>query len=231
MKKLLLSAFAAVMAFGVNAQSVVNNPDNKAYLGLRAALDVSIPGDFRYPNAKEDVLDPGAGISLGVVYNVPLVANLFVEPGLNFYYNTQSIDVNMPSDGNEVADILSNHSLRKFGMAIPVQFGYHFDFGDMNISLFTGPVLNVGFSNDYYLTTKEVVGLKEHLSGSMYSKDNPLVQMKRFDCAWRFGVGFNYSKFYFGLSGDVGMLNMVNSVNDVKMHENLFQLTLGYNFK
>lgn len=115
-------------------------------------------------------------------------------------------------------------------MRVPVQLGYHFDFtGNTSLAIFTGPVLDIGFSNDYYLTTKKEAGTKFHMSSSMYDV------MNRVNLSWRIGVGVNFADNWFiGLSGDIGMLNMIkdkSDLTDVSMHENGFQLTLGYNFK
>lgn len=235
MKKLFLLSLVALASLGVSAQkNILNNPNNKPYFGARMSIDASIPGDVKYTVENSTLstspYGTGGGISLGGVYNIPVVANLYVEPGVDLYYHTNSINV-----GNFIGEESSNsnyshRSLRKFGMRVPVQLGYHFDFNPQtSFAVYTGPVLNVGFSNDYYLTTKEHNNIQSHFSGSMYNI------MNRVDLSWRIGVGVNFLKnYYVGLSGNIGMLNMMkNNVKDVdtKMHENGFQLTLGYNFK
>lgn len=235
MKKILLFSALALSSFGAMAQkSVLDNPQNKAYLGARLSIDASIPGDVKYTmgnaSLSNDPFGTGGGLSIGAIYNVPVVANLFIEPGIDFYYHTNSINVGNFLDDDESNSDFKNRSLRKFGMRIPVQIGYHFDFTpSTSLAIHTGPVLNVGFSNDYYLTTKEKHDIEFHDSGSMYDI------MNRVNLSWRIGVGVNFLKnYYVGLSGDIGMLNMMKNnleAGKVKMHENGFQLTLGYNFK
>lgn len=47
------------------------------------------------------------------------------------------------------------------------------------------------------------------------------------------GVGFNLAQnYYVGVSGDIGLCNMLKDNNDgtVSLHENAFQVSLGYNF-
>ena len=198
------------------------------------SIDASIPGDVKNTignsTFSQDLFGTGGGISLGGVYNIPVVANLYVEPGVDLYYHTNSINIGNFDEDSSNKDF-AHRSLRKFGMRVPVQVGYHFDFNPQtSFSVYTGPVLNVGFSNDYYLTTKEKNNIQSHFSGSMYNDG-----MNRVDLSWRIGVGVNFMKnYYIGLSGDIGMLNMAkNNIKDMttKMHENGFQLTLGYNFK
>lgn len=236
MKKLLLISLMSLASIGVaHAQkSILNNPQNKAYFGARLSIDASIPGDVKYTvgnaSVSTDPFGTGGGLSVGGVYNVPIVANLYVEPGVDFYYHTNSINVGNFLNEEFSNNDFKNRSLRKFGMRIPVQLGYHFDFSpNTSFAVYTGPVLNLGFSNDYYLTTKEKHDIEFHESGSMYD------EMNRADLSWRIGVGVNFLKnYYVGLSGDIGMLNMMKNKTDgmkIKMHENGFQLTLGYNFK
>ena len=80
-------------------------------------------------------------------------------------------------------------------MRIPVMLGYHFDFSkNFALNVATGPVLKVGFSDDYYLTTEtrmeDGIAVRDHYSGSMY-KDNEFTgagvvnAYNRVDCAWK----------------------------------------------
>ena len=234
MKRLLTLTFGVVSALGSLAQTAsLDNSENRPYLGARLSIDASIPTDVKFAvgngSYKSGLYGTGGGVSIGAVYNIPVVANLFVEPGLDLYYHTNSINVgNAIGDDQDNKDF-RNRSLRKFGMRIPIQIGYRYDFdSNMSASVFTGPVLDVGFSNDYYLTTREIDGVKFHNSGSMYDT------MHRVNFSWRFGVGISFLKnYYVGLSGDIGMVNMLkNEIEGMKvsMHENNFQLTLGYNF-
>lgn len=250
MKKFLVTllAFAGVMSAFAQGR-IFNNPDNKAYFGLRGTLDVSAPGDFSVSDYEDNlsisrkVFGAGAGFSVGGVYNVPVVANFYIEPGLSIYYNTMSIKSDaiddILDDIHEEGGRLVCRSVRRSGMRIPVMFGYHFDFTkDFNVAVYTGPVLNVGFSMDYYLKAK-VGGVEIKETGSMYKAELPDEddRFNRCNLDWRIGVGVNYKNFFGGLSGDLGMTNAYKVAKDNKRyysasyHQNLFQLTVGYNFK
>ena len=221
----------------VSQPYVLNNPNNRSYFGLRLSGESSIPGTVGYGNIREKMFDAGAGISVGAIYNQPIVANFYVEPGVEFYYDTQKF--NIEDDTMQDAHWKSR-STRSFGMRVPVMLGYHFDFSPKwNIAVFTGPVLKVGFSNDYYLTTEtrydsDGVAYRDHSSGTMYDKSNPVdLSQRRVDVAWRIGIGTNFlDHYYIGVSGDLGMINQIKSSNNgaYTMHNNLFQFTLGYNF-
>lgn len=242
MKKTILLALTLLAGVGVaSAQSrVLNNPNNKPYVGARLSVESSVPGDLEYSNVKKSVYNPGAGVSLGLVYNQPIVANFYVEPGVEFYYDTQKMDL----DDSSLSNVrMKSHSARSFGMRVPVMLGYHFDFSPkVNLAVFTGPVLKVGFSDDYYLTSEtEMVNneaIRLHQSGSLYN-DNAFTgaglsnAYNRVNCSWRIGVGVNFLKHYYaGLSGDLGLVNKIKHDNNgaYNQKDNLFQFTLGYNF-
>ncbi len=250
MKKILLSILAMTCAFGVSAQSrIFNNPNNKAYFGLRATLDVPTPCNFTvndfddHFSVSKKVFGAGAGFSVGGVYNVPIVANFYIEPGISFYYNAMSIKTDDVKDVleelEEYGGELVCHSVRQSGMRIPVAFGYHFDFTrDFNLAVYMGPVINVGFSMDYYIKAK-AHGIEVKEAGSMYKAEHPDKddRFNRFNVDWRIGVGVNYKNFFGGLSGDIGMTNAYHVAKDnsrfysASYHQNVFQLTVGYNFK
>lgn len=201
--------------------SIVNNPANRGYFGVRASLDVACPGNLKSGDLSVDIYDPGAGFSAGAIYNMPLVANLYFEPGVNLYYNTYKVKNIELSNG-----INAKGSVRKFGVRVPLQFGYHFDFTpDISVAVFTGPELEIGCTADLHM--KAGVGnVSESASESIYDDDG----LERFDCLWKFGASLTYAhNYYVGIGGGVGMVNMFGD-SGVKFHENLVQVTLGYNF-
>lgn len=227
MKKHLLTAFAlAAVAVSASAQDrIFNNPDNKGYFGIRVAGEVTCPGDITYGGLGLDAYKNGGGIEFGAIYNAPIVANFYLEPGLKFYYNAYSANKDMlgADDDFDFDQLFDSLSIRKFGMRIPVMAGYHFDFTDnVKVSVFTGPELEIGF------TAKEHMKANGYsVSESVYGEDGG---MNRVDLSWGFGAGVTYKKLYIGVSGTVGMLNMLSDGDGMKFHENRASLTLGYNF-
>lgn len=220
-KSLLTAALLACAGMGVHAQSsIFNNPANKSYFGVRAALDIAAPGDVKSHGIGIGVYKPGAGFSVGAVYNIPLVANLYIEPGLNLYYNTYLLK-------KDLFEGIDSGSMRKFGVRIPVMFGYHFDFtDDISVALFTGPELEIGCTADLHACEK-VNGHKFKASESVYGEDGGY---NRVDCTWKFGASLTYAQhYYIGVGGGIGMCNMYKT-DDVSLHENIAQITLGYNF-
>lgn len=222
MKKFFI-AMTLICLTGVSmvAQNrVVNNPENKGYFGIRAGGEIICPGDVTADNVGLSAFENGVGAELGGIYNIPVVANFYIEPGIKFYYNTYSLKrdfLEIIQDEYE----LNSASVRKFGMRIPVMLGYHFDFTeDVKFSLFTGPELEVGF-----LAKEHVKGPRITMTGTLYGDEGA---MNRFDVLWGVGAGITVKHFYFGVSGGIGMLNMFKD-SYAKFHENRVTFSIGYN--
>lgn len=223
MKKLLLSlALATACVVGASAQDyLLDNPSNRAYFGLRASGEITCPGNVKTAGIGVDMFKVGGGSEIGAIYNIPVVANFYIEPGLKLYYNTYSLkDIYL----DEIDDDITGYSVRKFGMRIPVNFGYHFDFTpDTKVYVFTGPELEVGFVGKEHF---KAFGMSDSLD--IYGDDGG---MNRVDCLWGFGAGVSYQHVYFGVSGAVGLCNMIKDGGDMfKFKENRVSFTLGYNF-
>lgn len=228
MKKYLIFAAGSILASmsAFAQESIVNNPDNKAYFGIRVGGEISCPGKITSENIGISVFKNGGGVEFGGIYNVPVVANFYIEPGLKFYYNTYSVKDEWidAMQGENIYNTLAidGMSIRKFGMRVPVMAGYHFDFtDDIKVSVFTGPELEIGFTAKGY-----VKGPGYEESESVYGDDGG---MHRVDLLWGVGAGITYQHLYFGVSGGIGMLNMMTE-SDVKFHENRVTFSLGYNF-
>lgn len=213
---------AVIGCMSASAQSsIFNNPDNKAYFGIRVGGDITCPGEVTSDNVGLDVYKNGGGIEFGGIYNVPVVANFYVEPGLKLYYDTYSMKKDL-LDLIEDDIIFDGFTVKKFGMRVPVMAGYHFDFtDDIKVSVFTGPELEVGFSAKGHIKAKNFDS-----SESLYGDDGG---MNRVNLLWNFGAGVSYQHFYFGVNGGIGMLNMYSD-SDAKFHENRVTFSLGYNF-
>lgn len=223
MKKFLVSMmFVAAAGLSVMAQNtIVNNPDNKAYFGIRVGGEVTCPGKISEDNVGVSMFNNGGGIEFGGIYNIPVVANFYIEPGLKLYYNTYSFKKEYLEDIQD--DIIFNSlSIKKFGMRIPVMAGYHFDFtDDVKVSVFTGPELEVGFSAKGYIKGHNI-----EMSESEYGEYGFL---NRVNVLWGIGAGISYQHFQFSVSGGIGMVNMLKD-SDATFHENRVTFSLGYNF-
>ena len=233
----LLTMFAVE---GASADSLMfNNPDNKAYLGARVSVDVSSAanGGNNYSSK--------AGFAIGAVYHIPVKANFYFEPGLalfydvfgtviyNYDYPNNAPGTFLPEDENEEGKKLyqTDGSVRNLGFRVPLNLGYHFDFGDdLRLRVFTGPQLNVSFLARYHQNqvVAPFLGVIKGHSHSVFGTGG----FKHFDAQWNFGAGFDYGNYSIDLAGSVGMTTLCDQVAPFQhnIRRNIFSITLGYNF-
>lgn len=231
MKKLIISAALLVTAIGMSAQNyLLNNPDNHAYFGARVGLDVTSASGYGDPGTYVN----SPGFHIGAIYNIPLVSNLYFEPGLHIFYDTFGSRINMGVE-NAAMMTVANGSIRNFGFRIPFNFGYRFDFTDeISVSVYTGPVLNVNLTAHQSWNNPVIDGKITDLSeldGSVFGTGG----FKRTDFQWQFGAGISYMQYYLTIGGGVGITNVYKGPLDGKIlddsfRRNTFNLAVGYNF-
>lgn len=236
----ILGGIAMLASFPASADSLMfNNPDNRAYLGARVAIDVSSAanGGGNYSSKP--------GFAVGAVYHIPIKANFYFEPGLALFYDvfgTVIYQYDYPNNApgtllspeeNEAGKKLyqTDGSVRNLGFRVPLNLGYHFDFGDdLRVRVFTGPQLNVSFMARYH--QNEVVapfmGVIKSESHSVFGTGG----FKHFDAQWNFGAGLDYGNYSIDLAGSVGMTTLCSQVAPFQhdIRRNIFSITLGYNF-
>ncbi len=221
----LITSFAvltcAAGSVEANAQSpVFDNPDNRPFIGARIGLDVTLPGRFNIDNINSvNSYNSGAGFSFGAVYNRPLLANLYLEPGFLFYYDTTGEDVIVDvTDTPNIADV----SLREFGFRIPVVVGYHFDFSNFSLRVYTGPELKYGLHGKIHYKLEE--GKVTHTYSEGLYED-----MRRWAFNWQLGAGLTTGPFDLTLTWAKNASN-ITKMKHANWHCSRFTLGLGYNF-
>lgn len=229
MKKLLLSLIVAAMPVLASAQNIFDSSDNHKYFGVRLGLDLTCPTkvtDHNAPlNPSTDIFNTGAGFNAGVIYNIPVWMNMYVEPGLNFYYHTYKVDKDLLP---ELDSKYTNASVREFGLSIPVVAGYHFDFtDDVKVRVFTGPVFSLGLKGNFHVTDK-TGDIEMNGSEGVY-KDGGV---NRSNIAWRLGAGIDYKQFAFAVYGDPELTHAYHNSkgSNIVFRRNVVSFTFGYNF-
>lgn len=228
----------------VNAQSYMfDNPENRTYFGFRVGLDISSAanGGAMFSNKP--------GFNLGVVYNIPVVANLYFEPALHMFYNTfgtvhlEKYPYTLTDEAGVETEYFKLYqvdgTLRNFGFRVPLNIGYHFDFSDeLSIAIFTGPQINLNVVARYHQNQVITPGNEVVKSESVDVFGTG--GFKHLDLQWNFGVGINYQRYFMSLGGSVGVTDMktgtvvntgryaVDLTRDIR--RNLFNISVGYNF-
>lgn len=207
-------------ATGAFAQ-VIGATDTVAYWGMRVSLDVDIPGKWETKAlGKVSMLKPGAGVSVGAVYHLPLAASFYLEPGASLYYDT------FKDRGLTLSDTPENiiyPTYGRFGIRVPVMIGSNLiRFDKCDLSIFLGPELNYAMAGHIAYNSAE---LDDSDIGHNMFKDNIF---RRFDVACRVGVAVNLDTWHMSISYAKGLTSFTK--NDIKCHDNRLAITLGYNF-
>ena len=195
------------------------------------SYDLSIPGHLKNDNGDSfGLYRNGSGVSVEGAYYISLPRSFFFEPAASLYYDTYKYDgLTVNGEGGEPLTITP--AIKKFGLAVPLMVGYRLPLReDRGLRFFTGPELRLGFTARLGITPRDrwgdAVPDLDGLETDLYSKNG---SMKRFDCAWDFGVAFDKDHYYAAIKAVIGMLN-VNKTRYMSLHEYGVHVTLGYIF-
>ncbi len=193
------------------ANSETDTP--KGFWGVRVNIDVTVPGEVKDDGVGVEMFNPGPGLSVGAIYNVPINKRFYFEPGLylqlhNTGYKKKYIDVD-------------NANMLEYAMRVPLLFGIKFPTRTGFFTITTGPGLSVGLSGKTH-----VKDYGETASIDMY-KDG----IRRFDLNWNVGFAIYFKDYMIGLNGYYGLLNSLKDGDGASWHQNYITIGFGYNFK
>lgn len=161
--------------------------------------------------------DAAIGFKVGAGVNIDLYKGLYLRPGV--YYN-------MFGDKLEVAGVTTTTTLHY--LQIPVNLGYRYTFSPKAGGVFA----EVGPYIGYALSGKNKI---EGLPGGEVKNDinfgDDATELNPLDFGINFGIGYEspwgvYIKGGYGL----GLGNMAN-VDDIKINNNVWNVSLGYRIK
>ncbi len=226
-KRLLLFLILICPIFVAYSQSTIfNNPENRGHWGIRIGGDLALPGAMRYENVGINLFNVGGGVNIGFHYSAPVAANFYIEPGIITYTNIISIKKMWLPGG------VNRDFIMRGGIRIPLMAGYHFDFSKkVSFHIFTGPEFELGIIGEEY---QEKGWYERWERENIYGNED--AGFKRVDFSWIIGGAITVRNLYFGLSGGIGMLNILKDkpfiVNDptVTFHENRVTFTFGVHY-
>ena len=200
--------------------NLIANDNNKVLWGLKATVDMEIPGKWHGENTTVTMYKPGAGFTIGGVSNIYLGKNFYFEPGVSFFYSQYRYDLKIGVDG--LFDYINDPKLYKLGLEVPLVLGYTIDFSDKFVmDVFTGPQLRYALGGKTDFKNKEI----DDFIGDTLDLWN--VQRK-FDCSWKIGIGFPMNQFTLLLEADLGITNLLKQ--ELSFRENRLGLGLTYYF-
>ena len=198
----IILSFLALTPAAISAQQY-SDPVRMGW-GIRANIDINVPGHFRTN-----------GESLKR-------SSSFIGQQYIFYdtYRYDNIVISAEPSGDKST---VDPAVRKLGIRIPLHFGYNLDFWEKAaVAFYTGPQFDYSFYGN--VSTPDDIDWGEPHSGDLFGPYN----QRRFDIAWKVGLGLPMNHWYVGLEAAFGLLDLMRT--DVTFHENRVSLTLGYNF-
>lgn len=211
MKRILLTVAAVFAINFMNAQEVK--------YGVKAGLNIStFSGDISdFADVKSK-----AGFHVGGFAEFKLTDKFSIQPEL--LYSTQGTKTEM-TYSDEVSFNHRKDNL-KFGyLNLPIMAKYYVIEG---LSIEAGP--QVGFllsAKNEYRATASFYGEELSDSDEIDIKDN----YKKIDFGFNFGAGYEFTENIFVQARyNLGLVNILDDSDDFKVHNSVFQISLGYKF-
>lgn len=242
---LLIAATASAQFANSNSKSGSKSVDTDNYNRITFSWN---PQTFDYDYKGVDNLTLN-GLSLGYTAGISLSKQypMFIELGarVNYAFKTQDyFEGSYGTDDDEYTEemidaIFNKHNTTDtyVNIAVPVNFAYKFKVGkDFAITPYLGVVLKANIisltSYDFELTDDALdAGVekaewdwdtKDYFSKKDVGKD---YTWNRFQIGWNIGAGFDYKKFYFGLSYGTDFMQIAKRTSTSN-----YAITLGVNF-
>ena len=215
MKRIVFSLLIGLLALTAPAQS---------YWGVRVGYDANLPGDFKAGDNSYEMFKNGSGFFAGAVYNHPIVAGLYIEPGAGLFYDSYKYS-DLTISGQDGMEDIFNPKVKKFGLRIPVRLGYYFDIFPSagGVSVYTGPQFDIGLSGKLGISSQE--SQEYDIERNIY---NDFYGFRRVGMSWTVGANIYVGNWVVDISGAFGLTDMQKGA--VSFHENRVSIGLGYNF-
>ena len=222
MKRKILSLLVALISFAgiCGAKSGDSEP---VIWGLKANVGMLLPSNWRTNDSSFKMYNHGVDFQVGGVANIYLGRGFYFEPGVSLFYDTYKYsDLSILG---ETGSFSINPAIHKFGVRVPLVFGYSIGLSDTyNMSVFTGPQIGYALWGD--ISTTYPFGYEgDRFPTDLFGEHGH----RRFDLDWRIGVGFPVTdNFVISLEGEIGISDLYR--NDISFRENRCTVGLTYYF-
>lgn len=220
MKRDFIIRIIVAILFSVIVCSAVAEDNKSMKWGLKVSSDIELPGKWHGENVVVNMFKPGYGFSLGCISRINIIKNFYFEPEISLFYSQYSYKgLVIPGDNDHPSE--TDPKLYKWGIQIPLVFGYSFNFP---FHVFTGPQIRYAFAGGIDIKNKILIeGMEDDfdLWGS-YGQ-------RRFDCSWIIGVGLPIKSWAISLEADLGISDL--SKGGMTFRENRLSLEFKYYFK
>lgn len=237
MKKLFVTAVAAVCAFGMSAQRASDSSEfsfwdggqseQKIIIGPRVGLNVS---SLSVSNLEMDNDKSKIGFNVGVAVEFPIVRSFYINSGL--FYTTKGIKFEYSDlDWSEKATYNAGY------LELPLYASYRLNFAEASqLQINFGPYFAYGVNGKikYEENDEGDVSKYEYDLFGVADEDSDEEKggIKRFDCGLGVGLGYTWNRIYLGFNYQFGLVNIADKKEwgNGKIKNSNFSISLGYNF-
>lgn len=207
MKKIILSAAFAMCMFTAHSQ------DTGIRFGVKAGPNLStLTGDLDDTNVT-------GGLHVGVLAEVKFNANWGLQPELLFSMQGAQSDLYYNSDDDDF--FYESEKLALNYLNLPVVVKYYFS-GVRGLSVAAGPQIGFLLSAKYEFNSYD--------DGFDSDDDDVKDWFKSTDFSLTAGAEYEFKfKLFVSVRGNLGLSN-ISENDDVKIHNNVIQLSAGYRF-
>lgn len=207
------------MLFSLIVNSAVAKDNNLINWGVKVSTGIELPGKWYGENATVSMFKPGCGFSVGCLRRINVIGNFYFEPEISIYYSQYRYkNLIIQGDNGHVSEI--DPKLYKWGIQIPLVFGYSFNFP---FHVFTGPQIRYAFAGKVNIKNKALIeGMEDDFN--LWERNG----QQRFGCSWIIGVGLPIKNFGISIEADLGITDL--SKGGMTFRENSLKMGLRYYF-
>jgi len=230
MKKYFIVAALCIASVTASAQFVnvkksTINDEQRISFGIRAGLNVSKLSGFKWEDRDSPFYDEWSsknriGGHFGVVANVPIAQNFYVQPGL--YFTAKGSKLECEFHGSYWKDE-EKYEATPYYLEIPVLASYRIPLSDdIKIHINAGPYIAYGLGG-------KLKELDSDDNDDIFGSDGIA---NRFDFGLNVGAGVSFKKIYAGLGYEFGLLNLGKEIENYEysMKTRNFFIQVGYDF-
>ena len=234
MKKVLVSAFAALCAFGAFAQVSFWDSEaaaKKLFFAPRVGLNVSNMS-FDIPDGDVEGKKAKIGFNVGVGVDYMINRSFGINTGL--FYTTKGVKFEEKDEGYKDTQTYNAGYLQ-----LPVYASYRLNFAENSqLQVNFGPYFAYGINGkvtDKYVDYEDPDYSEEYkydLFGTS-DDDKDRTGIKRFDLGLGVGVGYTFKRVHLGLEYQFGLLNCLEKDewgSDYKAYTRNLSISVGYTF-
>lgn len=192
-KLMIVIALLSILTVSqVSAQS-------KSRFGVKAGLNISMMTRTIYNNSVD--LGAHVGFHAGFTSEIPLIANLYFNPGLFFSSKGYRTTIEVPG-------LTTKTTVNPYFVEIPLHIMFKLPISSSAIFAYTGPYFSYGIAGNRIVKTNSTILGDDRDKRKLNFGSDSGCDMKPFDMGLNVGAGFEVKHFQLSVQYGIGFLNL-----------------------